>query len=86
MLEEHSGGNYPLPRLQRMGDSAIPLTASTDEKNLSNLENTKHKSHSTESVNNILSNIAPSTYYRMNQTEWRYVYFFPEILRNRSIL
>ena len=84
MLEEHSGGNYPLPRLQRMGESVIPLSTSTDEKNFSNLENTKHKSHSTESVNNILSNIPPSTYYKMNQMEWRYVYIL-EVLRNRSI-
>ena len=83
MLEEHSGGNYPLPRLQRIGESAIHLTTSTDEKNRSNLENTKHKSHSTESVNNILSNIA--TYYKMNQMEWRYVYIL-EVLRNRRIL
>ena len=82
MLEEHSGGNYPLPRLQRMGESAIHFTTSTDEKNLSNLETTKHKSHSTESVNNVLSNIAPSTYYKMNQMEWRYVYIL-EVLRNR---
>ena len=74
MLEEHSGGNYPLPRLQRIGESAIHISTSTDEKNLSNLENAKHKSHSTESVNNILSNIAPSTYYKMNQMEWRYVF------------
>ena len=79
MLEEHSGGNYPLPRLR---ESVIPLSTSTDEKNFSNLENTKHKSHSTESVNNILSNIPPSTYYKMNQMEWRYVYIL-EVLRNR---
>ena len=86
MLEEHSGGNYPLPRLQRIGESAIHLTTSTDEKNLSNLENTKHRSHSTESVNNILSNIAPSTYYKMNQMEWRYVYSFRNFAKSQHIV
>ena len=85
MLEEHSGGNYPLPRLKRIGESAIPLTTSIDEKNLSNLENTKHKSHSTESVNNILSNIPPSTYYKMNQMEWRYIYFIRSFAKSKHI-
>ena len=68
MLEEHSGGNYPFPVLEK-----LEREEGMDEKSSKsgNLIHSKHLSNSAESLDKRAGNLAPSKYYHTDQLPWR---------------
>ena len=68
MLEEHSGGNYPFPVLEKLERGEEMNEKSSKSVNL--IES-KLLSNSAESLDRRAGNLAPSKYYHTDQLPWR---------------